>query len=374
MINYSNNDVIVAPDGKWLNYGIVPIRYKIICTSSGHGSISAIPSRGITGSSSVLSNNPDYGYKLDSYTLISGTGASLDGNIVTIGTSDVTVRGDFVDKYNPLDLPQNTIRVVTNDGNPPAKDEYTSYETATLVAGTDNVYDVYKSGDSMGWVLRGAYNVTAVLGANISGVTNTHGMFYECTHLQDVPSMDTSSVTIAHHMFYKCIRLREIPELDTHNMREMDGMFWDCQVITLIPELDTSSCVNMNSMMSGCNSLVEVSLTDTSNVTGMNYMFNECYSLPEIPEINTSNVIIMNYTFSECHSITKVPLLDTSKVVDFNYAFSNCYNVESGAYDLYYQASHQMNVPTTHHGTFNNCGSNTTSGAAELAQIPSGWK
>lgn len=32
------------------------------------------------------------------------------------------------------------------------------------------------------------------------------------------------------------------------------------------------------------------------------------------------------------------------------------------------------NPPTSHSSTFNNCGRDTTTGAAELAQIPSGWK
>ena len=51
-----------------------------------------------------------------------------------------------VDPYNPLGLPANTVRVITNNNQPPNKGPSTSYETATLVAGTTNVYDVYKSG------------------------------------------------------------------------------------------------------------------------------------------------------------------------------------------------------------------------------------
>jgi hypothetical protein len=43
-----------------------------------------------------LSNTPNSGYDFDKYTLVSGTGASISGNILTIGTSNVTVRGDFV--------------------------------------------------------------------------------------------------------------------------------------------------------------------------------------------------------------------------------------------------------------------------------------
>jgi hypothetical protein len=41
---------------------------------------------------------------------------------------------------------------------------------------------------------------------------------------------------------------------------------------------------------------------------------------------------------------------------------------------LYNQMSTQANPHTSTTRCFANCGSNTTSGAAELAQIPSGWK
>jgi hypothetical protein len=41
---------------------------------------------------------------------------------------------------------------------------------------------------------------------------------------------------------------------------------------------------------------------------------------------------------------------------------------------LYQQASTQTNPPTNHDATFRSCGRDTTTGAAELAQIPSDWK
>jgi len=57
-----------------------------------------------------------------------------------------------------------------------------------------------------------------------------------------------------------------------------------------------------------------------------------------------------------------------------NQMLFNCYNVQSGALALYQQASTQTNPPTGHGSTFRNCGSNTQTGAEELAQIPSDWK
>jgi hypothetical protein len=56
-----------------------------------------------------------------------------------------------------------------------------------------------------------------------------------------------------------------------------------------------------------------------------------------------------------------------------DHMFYRCTKVESGALALYQQASAQAIVPS-HDRTFYQCGSNTVTGAAELAQIPSDWK
>lgn len=53
--------------------------------------------------------------------------------------------------------------------------------------------------------------------------------------------------------------------------------------------------------------------------------------------------------------------------------FYNCINVESGILALYQQVSTQSNIPY-HSEAFYNCGSNTETGRAELAQLPSDWK
>lgn len=153
----------------------------------------------------------------------------------------------------PEPLPANTVRVRANDGNAPIKVEETTYETATLVPGTSDVYDVYKSGTDFRNLLRGSSNVIEVLGSNTSNVTDMYGMF--------------------------------------------DG----------------------------------------------------------------------------CSALNSVPLLDTSKVTNMAYMFRDCLNVESGALALYQQASSQTTPPATYFHAFKNCGSNTVTGAAELAQIPRIW-
>jgi len=61
-------------------------------------------------------------------------------------------------------------------------------------------------------------------------------------------------------------------------------------------------------------------------------------------------------------------------VRDMTYMFKGCVAVQSGSLALYQQASTQATPPVYHDDCFKNCGKNTTTGAAELAQIPSSWK
>jgi len=199
-------------------------------------------------------------------------------------------------------IPPNTIRVRTSDGNTPIKGDYASYETATLVQGTTDIYDVYKSGTNFIYLLQGSTNVVEIIAANTSNVTN------------------------------------------------------------------------MDSMFDGCTSLTTVPLFDTSNVTNMQYMFCGCSSLTSVPLFDTSSVAYMYSMFKDCESLTSVPLFNTSSVINMSLMFYNCLNVESGALALYQQASTQATPPSYHTRTFRNCGSNTETGAAELSQIPSGWK
>ena len=120
--------------------------------------------------------------------------------------------------------------------------------------------------------------------------------------------------------------------------------------------------------------LLEVLGANTTNVTNMDGLFNYCPSLTSVSLFDTSNVTSMNSMFYECESLTSIPLFNTSKATNMDSMFGNCINVQSGALALYQQASTQTTPPTYHYATFYNCGSNTQTGTAELALIPSDWK
>ena len=128
-------------------------------------------------------------------------------------------------------------------------------------------------------------------------------------------------------------------------------------------------------MFSGCTGLTEVNAVfDLSNTINIRSMFYGCTSLRRVPTMYYFHVKYMQSFCEGCTSLEYVPLLNTQNVHDMSWAFRNCPNVISGAYALYNQASTQQTPPNLHVGTFYNCGSNTTTGAQELSQIPDNWK
>lgn len=117
----------------------------------------------------------------------------------------------------------------------------------------------------------------------------------------------------------------------------------------------------------------------TNNVWDIYYPYSNwarllyaCSDLIEVVDSNITGVDNLYNTFGYCTNLINVPLLDVSTVTNMNWTFESCTNVQSGAYALY-QAGNSAGVQE-HDGCFYNCGSGTTTGAAELAQIPVSWK
>lgn len=95
--------------------------------------------------------------------------------------------------------------------------------------------------------------------------------------------------------------------------------------------------------------------------------------LTSCPDLDTSSVTDFSYMFKSCGSLTSVRLYDTSSAVNVTSMFDATLLVASGALALYTQMSSQTVPPVDHADCFKNCGSNTTAGRADLAQIPQDW-
>lgn len=248
--------------------------------------------------------------------------------------------------YNPLDLPPYTLRLQYNLGVTPSF-EYGG--SGVQVSSNPNIWDFTYQNSDWTMCILGHDDLIAVLGGNTSGVTKMYNLFYWCTSLTNVNVFDTSNVIA------------------------MGGMFEKCP-FTSVPLFPTQSCYAFESVFRDCKNLVTVPLFDTQNAIYFGCMFEGCTGLQYIPLFNSSKGQSFQCMFEGCTSLREVPLLDTSSCTGNIYQmFDGCINVSSGALAMYNQVSTQSPVPNRHAYMFRNCGSNTTTGAAELAQIPTSW-
>lgn len=303
----------------------------------------------------------------------------------------------------PIILPAKTIRFKIWDENfvPRTSTSFSDYTNAgtsrtgmwTQVSSSPNIWDWYNpssywGGEDGRGIFQLSYDLHRtyfeILGANLSGVTSIRYLFapsvydvarsYNCNGLWFVDNItDSDSLTDLDHAFYDS-SIKYIPLFDTSNVTNMSYAFSECESVQSAPLFDTSNVTRMDHMFSDCLVLRIVQLFDTSNVTRMDSMFNGCGYLQSVPLFDTSSVTTMDSMFYRCRRLVNIPLFDTSNVSDMDHMFYDCVNVESGALALYQQASTQANPPPNHSLTFHDCGANTTTGAAELAQIPSTWK
>lgn len=324
------------------------------------------------------------------------------------------VHGTY-DPENPCNLPDNTFRFQF-DGAP--YDPTTSGETWrgnwVQVSSSPNVWDFTCTQYTYEWLFKDKFATGSVqvklLGAVMmnSRIANMNSLFAGCTRLVSTAPMKiggNTSIHTATNLFEGCVNLASVGYFNFSNFNDgvsgsgAVGMFSGCSSLTTIPLIDTSNVLNFGSFFSGCTSLTNCPLLDTSSATSMNGMFSGCTSLTSIPLFNTSNVTIMTNMLQNT-SLTHIPLMDTSKVTNFlNFCHGNLnnatlveiplldtssatnvsamfryqLNVERGALDLYNQMSTQTYPPTTYGACFEWAGRDTTSGAAELAQIPTSW-
>jgi hypothetical protein len=93
-------------------------------------------------------------------------------------------------------------------------------------------------------------------------------------------------------------------------------------------------------------------------------------------DITDSNNVVcesMDRMFSNCTGLTYIAPLHCSNVQNVGGMFQGCTEVTEGALAQYnWFNTYGVNI-NNHSGTFTNCGSNTQTGVAELAQIPVGW-
>ena len=197
---------------------------------------------------------------------------------------------------------------------------------------------------------------------------STDSMFTGCASLETVTLSGLHS-SKANAMFYKANA--QNTTLTNCSFADPSTMFSTTK-LTALNMSNVSVSGNASQMFNACTYIETIPMFDTSSVTNMQKMFNQCTSLKTVTLLDTSAVTNMISMFDYCTHLTEVPLFNTSSATSMNTMFRSCRLVESGALSLYTQASTQETVPT-HTRTFTECGIQTVTGAAELAQIPAEW-
>lgn len=196
-------------------------------------------------------------------------------------------------------------------------------------------------------------NTVEIIGSgNTSNLTSLLGTFDGCKYLLSVPLFDTSNVTKIRRAFAYCENIEFIPSFNTSKVDEASACFINCRKLKNAPGFDLSKVRTgsyVQQMFDGCTALESVPNYDISLANTSAYMFRNCTALKKVPSMICTNLTIMDSMFSGCRNVTE------------------------GALDLYNYLSTKEKVVTSHGSAFLNCGADTTTGAAELAQIPSSW-
>jgi len=190
-----------------------------------------------------------------------------------------------------------------------------------------------------------------------ASVANTY-RFDFAERITRAVNLNLGSSFFADDMFAGCTALTEVAFTNTPQLLSCERMFLNCQALTSISAV-TLKPYDSQYFPEGVGSVYR--------------MFEDCRSLESLPSLNTGAVRYFGLMCYGCASLKTIPLLATDAALDVGGTFGNCYKVESGAFALYNQMAAQADVPA-HSGTFTNCGRDTQTGAAELAQIPSDWK
>lgn len=179
-----------------------------------------------------------------------------------------------------------------------------------------------------------------------------YGMFRDSLSLTDVCVLRFPNVTLSGQIFNGC-KFINIAGLYVPNTTSLNSAF-------KAGNQQTSNFTHVGKIVT------------TSALTDVEQMFYGAHNLLEAPYFETSGVTNMKSILYRCSSIKSIPLYHTDSVTNVDTAFMGCYNVETGALAMYQQLSSLANTPY-HSNTFNGCGRDTTTGAAELAQIPKSW-
>lgn len=210
------------------------------------------------------------------------------------------------------------------------------------------------------------------------GFPSVYEMFEDCSSLTTVGNITLDHMTSLQDMFYRCQALTSMGTVYAPEAEDLQNTFYLCSSLANWPSITISpNASNFVGTFYTCNALTSCPISSDllNKATNCTTMFAYCRSLTAFPIFDMSQVTRMSQMFQECVSITgSIPAYDLRNIDACNSAFSGCTNVSGGILDTYNRFMSYTIQPTSHSSTFKSCGTNSQTGSAELAQIPSDWK
>lgn len=217
------------------------------------------------------------------------------------------------------------------------------------------------------------FEESGVTEANVlmDSATTTQLMFALCRGLRKVYIRTTNGIGV--HCFEDCLGLEDLTIEITG-----DGYFTDqggiseigggakLRNVTFIAAEGTSyRLYNVNSNTN--NAFDGAQLLESVNV----YERDTSGQLTQVPLPLAG---YSEYAFRNCRSLTYMPMLDVSRVIQCPGMFYGCHNIAGGMLDVYDVLKVNCVWSSSHEQAFTGCGIDSTTGRAELMQIPSDWK
>lgn len=136
-----------------------------------------------------------------------------------------------VDPYNPLNLPQFTVRARFASGYTPSMGS-----NQTLVDAATNTWDINEPYGNVNRLFQNNTYLIEVLGANTTGALGVNEMFSECTALQRVAIFDTRDFDYFTNMFRNCSSLLSVPLFNmsgttSSQWASVNAMFRGCTAV-----------------------------------------------------------------------------------------------------------------------------------------------
>lgn len=155
------------------------------------------------------------------------------------------------------------------------------------------------------------------------------------------------------------------------NLKDITVDIIDWHIKDSATSLDTNLRIG-----TGWTNLKRINVSYCSHLTTLYSVFTST-SIEELYLSNTSSITDIHEMCKGASSLKMIPYIeDVAALTSCLNAFDGCVNVESGITSMYNRLSAVSGVSdiSKHYQCFKDCGSNTVAGAAELANVPSGWK